>query len=189
MPNDRYGLSLTTSPPAAAVYVDAVDRLLAAREGALEGFDRALAADPGFALAHVGLPGGLVVPGRARLRAHRGPRLEGGGAADRALARARGAQRPRRARVGPRALRAGGRRERSSVRRGLDPRLSAGGGFALSPLLAPGPLRAGPRPPGRRARDLRVEHRARPLDVLPVLDGGGLGVAALAERARGRPPR
>jgi len=31
MPNDRYGLSLTTTPPAAAVYVDAVDRLLAAR--------------------------------------------------------------------------------------------------------------------------------------------------------------
>jgi len=64
MPNDRYGLSLTTSPPAAAAYVDAVDRLLAAREGALEGFDRALAADPGFALAHVGRSRSLLVAGR-----------------------------------------------------------------------------------------------------------------------------
>src|SRR5260370_24704180 len=64
MPSDRYGLSLTTTPPAAAVYVDAVDRLLAAREGALEGFDRALAADPGFALAHIGRSRSLLVAGR-----------------------------------------------------------------------------------------------------------------------------
>ena len=64
MPNDRYGLSLTTTPPTAAVYVDAVDRLLAAREGALEGFDRALAADPGFALAHIGRSRSLLVAGR-----------------------------------------------------------------------------------------------------------------------------
>lgn len=64
MPNDRYGLALTTSPAAAAAYVDAVDRLLAAREGALEGFDRALAADPGFALAHIGRSRSLLVAGR-----------------------------------------------------------------------------------------------------------------------------
>src|SRR5258705_3298978 len=84
MPNDRYGLSLTTSPPAAAVYVDAVDRLLAAREGALEGFDRALAADPGFALAHIGRSRSLLVAGR-------GP--EGRAAAAAALARAGGLER------------------------------------------------------------------------------------------------
>ena len=64
MPHDRYGLSLTASPAAAAAYVDAVDRLLAAREGALEGFDRALAVDPGFALAHVGRSRSLLVAGR-----------------------------------------------------------------------------------------------------------------------------
>src|SRR5260370_23915847 len=85
MPNDRYGLSLTTSPPAAAVYVDAVDRLLAAREGALEGFDRALAADPGFALAHIGRSRSLLVAGR-------GP--EGRAAAAAALALARPLARP-----------------------------------------------------------------------------------------------
>src|SRR5260370_2883337 len=79
MPNGRYGLSLTATPPTAAVYVEAVDRLLAAREGALEGFDRALAADPGFALAHIGRSRSLLVAGR-------GP--EGRAAAAAALARA-----------------------------------------------------------------------------------------------------
>jgi hypothetical protein len=88
MPNDRYGLALTTSPAAAAAYVDAVDRLLAAREGALEGFDRALAADPGFALAHIGRSRSLLVAGR-------GP--EGRAAATAALALAGGlGQRERR---------------------------------------------------------------------------------------------
>ena len=64
MPNDRYGLSLATSALAAAAYVDAVDRLLAARERALEGFDRALAIDPAFALAHIGRSRSLLVGGR-----------------------------------------------------------------------------------------------------------------------------
>jgi len=90
MPNDRYGLSLTTTPPTAAVYVDAVDRLLAAREGALEGFDRALAADPGFALAHIGRSRSLLVAGR-------GP--EGRAAAAAALARAGGLERRERRHV------------------------------------------------------------------------------------------
>ncbi|HWO05042.1 MAG TPA: hypothetical protein VNQ54_09630, partial [Methylomirabilota bacterium] len=90
MPNDRYGLSLTTTPPTAAVYVEAVDRLLAAREGALEGFDRALAADPGFALAHIGRSRSLLVAGR-------GP--EGRAAAAAALARAGGLERRERRHV------------------------------------------------------------------------------------------
>ncbi len=64
MPRDRYGLDLTTTAAAAEAYVDAVDRLLAAREGALEGFDRALALDPAFALAHVGRSRALLVAGR-----------------------------------------------------------------------------------------------------------------------------
>jgi len=64
MPHDRYGLSITTSPAAAEAYVDAVDRLLAAREGALDGFDRALVLDPDFALAHVGRSRALLTAGR-----------------------------------------------------------------------------------------------------------------------------
>jgi hypothetical protein len=91
MPTDRYGLPLATSPEAAAVYGDAVDRLLAAREGALEGFDRALAADPGFALGHIGRSRSLLVAGR-------GP--EGRAATSAALALAEGL----------------GRRERQHVR-------------------------------------------------------------------------
>jgi hypothetical protein len=63
MPHDRYGLSITTSPAAAEAYVDAVDRLLAAREGALDGFDRALVLDPDFALAHVGRSRALLTFG------------------------------------------------------------------------------------------------------------------------------
>src|SRR5690348_4410408 len=90
MPHDRYGLSLAASPAAAAAYVDAVDRLLAAREGALEGFDRALAADPGFALAHVGRSRSLLVAGR-------GP--EGRAAATAARAAAGGLERRERQHV------------------------------------------------------------------------------------------
>jgi hypothetical protein len=52
---DRYGLTVSTSSASAcAAYVDGVDRLLAALPGAEEAFGRALAADPGFALAEVG---------------------------------------------------------------------------------------------------------------------------------------
>ena len=90
MPHDRYGLSLTASPAAAAAYVDAVDRLLAAREGALEGFDRAVAADPGFALAHVGRSRSLLVAGRG---------VEGRAAATAALALAGGLERRERRHV------------------------------------------------------------------------------------------
>src|SRR4051812_24535844 len=51
---DRYGLTLsTTSPEAAAAYRDGIDLLLSAWTGGAEAFDRAIAADPEFALAHI----------------------------------------------------------------------------------------------------------------------------------------
>lgn len=51
--SDRYGLALsTTSDTAAAAYRKGVDLLLSAWPGADAAFDRALAADPNFALAH-----------------------------------------------------------------------------------------------------------------------------------------
>lgn len=55
MLTDRYGLALST-PVAAArdAYVEGVDLLLTVYPGAAAAFDRAIAADPGFALAHIG---------------------------------------------------------------------------------------------------------------------------------------
>jgi hypothetical protein len=51
---DRYGLSLSTaSSEAAEAYRDGIDLLLSAWPGAAEAFDRSIAADPGFALAHI----------------------------------------------------------------------------------------------------------------------------------------
>lgn len=51
---DRYGLTLsTTSSEAAAAYREGMDLLLAAWTGAAEAFERAIAADPDFALAHI----------------------------------------------------------------------------------------------------------------------------------------
>jgi tetratricopeptide (TPR) repeat protein len=53
---DRYGLPLTTSSVSAAeAYVEGVDRLLSAQLGADRSLERAIEADPGFALAHVAL--------------------------------------------------------------------------------------------------------------------------------------
>lgn len=55
MLTDRYGLALATTTPAARdAYVDGVDLLLTVYPGAEAAFDRAIAADPSFALAHVG---------------------------------------------------------------------------------------------------------------------------------------
>lgn len=55
MLTDRYGLPLsTTSTAARDAYVEGVDLLLTVYPGAAAAFERALAADPGFALAHVG---------------------------------------------------------------------------------------------------------------------------------------
>src|SRR4051794_37740630 len=49
---DRYGLTLSTdSTEAASAYREGVDLLLAAWPGAAEAFDRAITADPDFALA------------------------------------------------------------------------------------------------------------------------------------------
>lgn len=51
--SDRYGLPVSTrSQTAAAHYREGVDLLLSAWTGAAEAFDLAIAADPGFALAH-----------------------------------------------------------------------------------------------------------------------------------------
>jgi hypothetical protein len=61
---DRRGLRLSTaSDTAADLYREGVDLLLAAWPGAAEALDQAMAADPGFALAHAA---------RARLHAMRG---------------------------------------------------------------------------------------------------------------------
>ena len=55
MLTDRYGLSLSTAFPGARdAYVKASDLALTFYPGAAEGYDRAIAADPGFALAYAG---------------------------------------------------------------------------------------------------------------------------------------
>jgi tetratricopeptide (TPR) repeat protein len=55
MNRDRYDLPLTTtSDRAAAHYRDGVDCMLSAWHGAEAAFDKAIAEDPGFALAHIG---------------------------------------------------------------------------------------------------------------------------------------
>ena len=52
---DRYGLILsTTSNAARDAYVEGVDLLLTVYPGAVAAFDRAIEADPAFALAHIG---------------------------------------------------------------------------------------------------------------------------------------
>lgn len=68
MLRDRYGLSLSTaSADATRAYVEGVDRFLAAHAGPEECFDRAIIADPGFALAHIGLARSLQLQGRGAL--------------------------------------------------------------------------------------------------------------------------
>ncbi len=75
MPTDRYGLEVSTaSPRALEAYIEAVDLLLSANPGSAESFDRAIAADPGFALAHAGKARALqlrgdMVPARAAIAA------------------------------------------------------------------------------------------------------------------------
>ena len=55
MLTDRYGLGLSTASAAAQdAYVQASDRALTFYPGAVEAYDRAIAADPAFALAHAG---------------------------------------------------------------------------------------------------------------------------------------
>lgn len=56
MLEDRYGNPISTASAAARdAYVDAADRLLMAQSGAEAAFEASIAADPAFALAHVGL--------------------------------------------------------------------------------------------------------------------------------------
>src|SRR5688572_9973471 len=55
MQRDRFDLPLTTvSDAAASAYREGFDRILSAWTGAEEAMDRAIAADPNFALAHMG---------------------------------------------------------------------------------------------------------------------------------------
>ena len=55
MLTDRYGLDLSTASAAARdAYVQASDLALTFCPGAAEAYDRAIAADTGFALAHAG---------------------------------------------------------------------------------------------------------------------------------------
>lgn len=66
MPTDRFGQSLATgSERAAEHYVAALDRLFALRDGVVEAADRAIAEDPGFALAYSVRARGLAMAGRA----------------------------------------------------------------------------------------------------------------------------
>ncbi|MEM7341787.1 MAG: tetratricopeptide repeat protein [Actinomycetota bacterium] len=68
MLTDRYGLELsTTSTEARDAYVEGVDRMLAADPNVEEQLDAAIAADPGFALAHaaLGRQHQLLMRGRA----------------------------------------------------------------------------------------------------------------------------
>ena len=75
MSTDRYGLALSTSSAAARdAYVQGYDLALTFYPGAIEAFDRALAADPGLAMAHAGKAGvlmrqGEVAAARAELEA------------------------------------------------------------------------------------------------------------------------
>ncbi len=63
---DRYGLGVSTrSADARDAYVAGCDRLFAVYPGATEAFDRAIAADPGFALAHAGKAFWLTMTGEA----------------------------------------------------------------------------------------------------------------------------
>jgi tetratricopeptide (TPR) repeat protein len=64
MLTDRYGLAVSTSVAAARdAYVEGVDLLLTVYPGAAAAFDRAIAADPGFALAHIGKARALQLAG------------------------------------------------------------------------------------------------------------------------------
>lgn len=75
MLRDRYDLPLsTTSAAARDAYVEGCELALTLYPGAVEAFDRALAADPGLALAHAGkaqilMREGKVAPARAALAA------------------------------------------------------------------------------------------------------------------------
>lgn len=67
MLTDRYDLALSTASAATRdAYVQASDLALTFYPGATEAYDRAIAADPGFALAHAGKAQVLMRQGRCR---------------------------------------------------------------------------------------------------------------------------
>ncbi len=78
MLRDRYGLSLSTpSTDAREAYVEGCDLALTFYPGAAQAYDHAIAADPGFALAHIGkaqvlMREGNVAAARAALAAAKG---------------------------------------------------------------------------------------------------------------------
>jgi tetratricopeptide (TPR) repeat protein len=82
MPEDRYGLALTSeSARAVAAYREGVDRILLAAPGADAAFEDALAIDPGLALAAIGLARTHQIHGRipeAKAAAARARALAGG---------------------------------------------------------------------------------------------------------------
>src|SRR6478672_11708723 len=55
MPRDRYGLTLSTGPDAAAAYARGLDDLLCLRSGSAGAFATSIVLDPTFALGHAGL--------------------------------------------------------------------------------------------------------------------------------------
>ena len=66
MLTDRYGLAVsTTSTVARDSYIEGVDLILTVYPGATMAFERAIAADPGFALAHIGKARALQLAGNA----------------------------------------------------------------------------------------------------------------------------
>src|ERR1700752_3207540 len=66
MLTDRYGLPLsTTSSAARDAYLEGCEAKLTMYPGAIEAFDRAIAADPGFALAHAAKAHALLERGDA----------------------------------------------------------------------------------------------------------------------------
>ena len=80
-PADRYGLPLSCSAAARDAYVAGVDCILSANTGAEEHLGRALAADPGFALAQIALARALFLAVRvpqAREHAKRARELAAG---------------------------------------------------------------------------------------------------------------
>jgi tetratricopeptide (TPR) repeat protein len=88
MLTDRYGLPLsTTSAAARDAYVEGVDLLLTVYPGAAASFDRAIAADPAFALAYIGRARASQLAGR--LEAMRADLAVGSSLADGASARER----------------------------------------------------------------------------------------------------
>jgi Tfp pilus assembly protein PilF len=66
MLTDRYGLPLSTASPAARdAYIEGCEAKLTMHPGAVEAFDRAIAAEPGFALAHAAKAHALLERGDA----------------------------------------------------------------------------------------------------------------------------